>query len=266
MTVRLRIAYDGAPFAGWQRQKGVPTVQQSLEDALSRLTKADVTVQGAGRTDAGVHAAGQVGHLALRGAPEAPLPTLPIRALATGTNHFLPRSVRVLAAERLDTSERPFHARKSALGKRYVYRIYRGSIVPPFDAPRALHVRQRLDVEAMARALRALPGRHDFSAFAIAGGSHTQGVRRLYSARLDASPEGHLRIEFWGQGFLRGMVRSLVGTLVEIGRGEREADDMARLLEPGRRRDEAGFTAPAHGLCLERVVYPDVWPVIERYG
>jgi tRNA pseudouridine38-40 synthase len=88
----------------------------------------------------------------------------------------------------------------------------------------------------------------------------------LFSARLDESPEGHLRIEFWGEGFLRGMVRSLVGTLVEVGRGERPAGDMARLLEPGRTRDEAGFTAAAHGLCLEKVVYPASWRVLEMFG
>lgn len=265
-TVRLTIAYDGEPFAGWQRQKGVTTVQQSVEDALSRLANADLVVHGAGRTDAGVHALGQVGHLALRGQPDAPLPSLPIRALVTGTNHFLPPQIRVLAAQRLDTSETEFHARKSAVGKRYVYRIYQGRIVPPFDAPRSLQVRNALDVRAMRDALAALPGRHDFSAFAIAGGSHSQGVRRMFSARLDASPDGRLEVQFWGQGFLRGMVRSLVGTLVEIGRGERPADDMVRLLEPGRTRGEAGFTAPAHGLCLERVVYPGDWRVVEWYG
>lgn len=268
-TVRLTLAYDGAPFAGWQRQRGLEThatVQQSLEEALSRLTGADVVVQGAGRTDSGVHALGQVGHLSVRGAPDAPVPELPIRALVTGTNHFLPKEIRVLSAQRLDTSERSFHARKSAVGKRYVYSIFRGSVAPPFVAARALHVRQHLDVDAMRRALEALPGRHDFSAYAVAGGSHTQGVRRLFSARLDASPEGQLRVEFWGEGFLRGMVRSLLGTLVEIGRGERPADDMGRLLEPGRTRDEAGFTAPAHGLCLERVVYPQRWRVVEAYG
>ena len=265
-TVRLTIAYDGAPFAGWQRQKGVATVQQAVEEALAHLTRADVVVHGAGRTDAGVHALGQVGHLGIRGEPDVPLSDLPIRALVTGANHFLPPQIRVLSARRLDTSSREFHARKSAIGKRYVYRLHQGAVVPPFEALRSLHVRRALDVRAMSDALEALSGRHDFSAFAIAGGSHTQGVRRMFSARLDASSEGHLRVEFWGQGFLRGMVRSLVGTLVEIGRGERPAEDMARLLEPGRTRDEAGFTAPAHGLCLERVVYPNDWQVMERFG
>ena len=241
-------------------------MQQSIEEALSKLTKVDVVVHGAGRTDAGVHALGQVAHLAVRGRPDAPLPELPIRALVTGTNHFLAPQIRVLSAQRLDTPDLEFHARKSAVGKRYVYRVAQGRVVPPFEALRSLQVRSPLDIGAMRDALAALPGCHDFSAFAIAGGSHTQGVRRMFSARLDATPDGRLRVEFWGQGFLRGMVRSLVGTLVEIGRGERSANDMARLLEPGRTRDEAGFTAPAQGLCLERVVYPDDWRVVEWFG
>lgn len=265
-TARLTIAYDGAPFAGWQRQKGVSTVQQWLEEALSRLSQCDVVVHGAGRTDTGVHASGQVAHLAIRGAADTSLPELPIRALVTGTNHFLPAEIRVLSAQRLDTSGRPFHARKSAVGKRYVYRIYRGHVAPPPVARRALHVRGPLDLRAMEQALEALKGRHDFSAFAVAGGSHSQGVRRMFSARVDASPDGHLRLEFWGQGFLRGMVRSLVGTLVEVGRGDRPAAGMASLLQPGRTRGDAGFTAPAHGLSLERVVYPRAWPVVEGLG
>ncbi|MDA8019893.1 MAG: tRNA pseudouridine(38-40) synthase TruA [Thermoanaerobaculia bacterium] len=265
-SVRLTIAYDGAPFAGWQRQQGVSTVQETLEDALAELTRTDLVAHGAGRTDAGVHALGQVAHLARRGEPGAPLPDLPIRALVTGSNHFLPASIRVLDAQRLAPGKRPFHAQRSATGKRYAYRIFRGRVAPPFEAERAFHVHRPLDVSAMASALRSLPGRHDFSAFALAGGSHSQGVRRLYSCRIDASPEGHLRVEFWGEGFLRGMVRSLVGTLVEIGQGDRPVDDMARLLGPGRKRREAGITAPAQGLCLEKVAYPDDWPVLEQFG
>lgn len=267
MRTRLVIAYDGRDFAGWQRQKNAPTVQQTVEDALSELYDGRVVLHGAGRTDAGVHARGQVAHL---GRVEGRR-RLPLKALVHGPR--LPRSVRILAAERMadDADGEPFHARKSAVGKEYVFRIVTGRVVDPFDFPYVLHLRHPLDVGAMRRAARALPGRHDFSAFAVAGGCHASGVRRLFAARVDASPEKsdpssrEIRFTFWGEGFLRGMVRSLAGSLIEIGRGKRPAGDVERLLEPGRTRDEAGFTADAHGLCLERVAYPRRWRVVERW-
>ncbi|MEM8932770.1 MAG: tRNA pseudouridine(38-40) synthase TruA [Acidobacteriota bacterium] len=254
--VRLILSYDGRAYAGWQRQTNAVAVQQVLEEALGRVFEQTVTVTGAGRTDAGVHARGQVVHFDPPDRPNgAPLPH---KALVHATNHLLPTDIRVLAAgEVADT----FHARKSAIGKRYVYRLVEGRVVSPLDAPFASTLRRPLDLGAVRQALAALPGLHDFSAFALAGGAHTDPVRRLYAATVDHHPATDGRsamvvFRFWGAGFLRGMVRSLVGTLVEIGRGDRPVAAMRRLLEPGHTRDDAGFTAEARGLCLEQVVYP----------
>ena len=256
---RLTIAYDGGGYSGWQRQPNAMTVQERLEEALADLFGQRVVVVGAGRTDAGVHAEGQTAHL-------VPPRALPPKALVHATNHRLPQDIRVLAAHRMPDG---FHAQRQALGKSYLYRLYRGRFVPPTAAPFHLVVPLELDVAAMRAALKTLPGRHDFTAFALAGGSHSHAVRRLFSATLDGSldPAGGraLSLRFIGEGFLRGMVRSLVGTLIEIGRGDRPAEDIARLLEPGHGRCDAGFTADAHGLCLERVFYPPRWRSLDGY-
>ena len=263
--VRWILSYDGSGYAGWQRQTNALAVQQVVEEALGHVVEQPVTIHGAGRTDAGVHARGQVVHADLPDRSSGgPWPT---KALVHATNHHLPSDIRVLAAGRVDDT---FHARKSAIGKRYVYRLIEGRVVSPLDAPFASALPRPLNLVAVREGLAALPGRHDFSAFALAGGAHTDPVRRLYAATVDRHPatdgrSAMLVLRFWGAGFLRGMVRSLVGTLVEIGRGDRPPTDMGRLLEPGHTRDDAGFTAEAHGLCLEQVVYPPDLMVEDDY-
>ncbi len=257
MVYRLTISYRGAGYAGWQWQKNALSVQQAVEEALAGLLGEAVRIHGAGRTDAGVHARGQTAHFEL----DRPFP---LRGLVHGTNHRLPADVRVLAAHRMAAG---FHARKSALGKEYLYRVYRGRVVPPPDAPWVLRVEGPLDTAAMRRAAGALPGRHDFTAFALQGGSHGQPFRRLFAATVEEhGREVHFR--FAGQGFLRGMVRTLVGTLLEIGRGRRPVENLRQLLgeEPigdGPRRP--GPTARAHGLTLERVFYGPRWRAVEGY-
>jgi tRNA pseudouridine38-40 synthase len=242
---RLTLAYRGTAYAGWQRQANALAVQQVLEEALGRLLGRPAKVVGASRTDAGVHARGQVAHLELA-SPFAE------RALVHGTNRFLPEDVRVLAARRVPAG---FHARKSARSKLYSYRLVRCRVLSPLDSPFAVAAPPGLDLAAMAEAVAHLPGRHDFSAFALAGGSHRDPRRTVFRADL-REEAASLVFEIEGDGFLRGMVRSLVGTLVEVGRGRRSAGSLADLLA-GSPRAAAGPTAPPQGLILERVRYPD---------
>lgn len=246
---RLTISYRGERYAGWQRQENALAVQQVLEEALERLLRHPVRVVGASRTDAGVHARGQAAHLELA-------EPFPEQGLVHGTNHHLPEDVRVMAAAAMPDG---FHARKHAWGKEYLYRLSRAAILSPLDAPFVVRVPGPLDVETMVRAAELLPGRHDFTAFALAGGSHGDPVRRVFSAGWEELGQ-ELRFRVVGEGFLRGMVRALVGTLVEAGAGKRSPESIAILLR-GRPRPEAGPTAPAHGLVLERVFYPPPWRV-----
>ena len=253
MKYRLRIAYVGTNYAGWQRQDNALAVQQVVEEALARILGQDVTLYGAGRTDAGVHARGQVAHLTLAtggsGASGAS-PAETCRALVHGTNRHLPAAVRVLDAASVEDA---FHARKSATLKVYRYRLCRARVIDPFRAPFVVPAPRELDLEAMKSAASLLPGRHDFSAFAKSGGSHGQPERTIHEAEwMQAGDELTFRVA--GDGFLRGMVRALVGTILEVGRGRRSVDDCANLLGGGPRA-EAGPNAPAHGLCLERVEY-----------
>jgi tRNA pseudouridine38-40 synthase len=222
-------------------------VQQVVEEALERLLGHPVRVVGASRTDAGVHARGQAAHL------ELPRPFTE-RGLVHGTNSRLPEDVRVLAAAAMPPG---FHARRHAWGKEYLYRLSRAAVLSPLDSPFVVQAPGTVDLERMSRAAASLPGRHDFSAFALAGGSHGQPFRRIYSARWEESGE-EVRFRVLGDAFLRGMVRGLVGTLLAVGTGRRSPEGFAALLA-GRPRKEGGPTAPARGLVLERVLYPPEW-------
>jgi tRNA pseudouridine38-40 synthase len=244
---RLLLSYRGTAYAGWQRQRNALAVQQVVEEALERLLGEPVRVTGASRTDAGVHARGQAAHLELA-RPFAE------RGLVHGTNHHLPEDVRVLAAAAMPAG---FHARKHASGKEYLYRLSRAAVLSPLDSPFVAPAPGEVDLERMMRAAECLPGRHDFSAFALAGGAHGQPFRSIVSARWEESGE-EIRFRVVGDGFLRGMVRGLVGTLLEVGSGKRSPESFAELLA-GRPRAEAGPTAPALGLVLERVFYPTAW-------
>ncbi|MXZ37388.1 MAG: tRNA pseudouridine(38-40) synthase TruA [Holophagales bacterium] len=248
MKYRLLIAYDGSDYAGWQRQDNALAVQQVVEEAVAAIAGQEVTVHGAGRTDAGVHAAGQAAHLDL---PAGNLPSGETRrALIHGVNHHLPAAIRVLSADPVDDS---FHARKSASFKVYGYRLCTAPVIDPFRAPFVVPAPRRLDLESMKAAASLIRGRHDFAAFAKAGGGHGSTVRTIHEARWTEQGD-EIRFRVAGDGFLRGMVRALVGTTLEVGLGRRSPDDLAALLG-GRPRAEAGPNAPARGLCLERVEY-----------
>ena len=243
-TIKLTIAYDGTGYVGWQRQANGESIQGLLEDALSRIDGRAVTVHGAGRTDGGVHATGQVASARIACAhDEATL----LRAL----NANLPAAVRVFDVRVMPDD---FHARFSATGKTYEYRIWNGKVVPPALRLYTWHVPQPLDVALMRRAADAIPGEHDFAAFQGAGGMTHTSVRRIISTRWLNAADGSIVFEIAGDGFLRYMVRGLVGTLVEIGQRRRDPGDMARLLDT-RDRSGAGRTAPAEGLFLVKVEY-----------
>ena len=247
MKYRLRIAYVGTDYAGWQRQRNALAVQQVVEEALEQVFQTRLTIEGAGRTDAGVHARGQVAHVSLAASTSAPETR---RALTRGVNRYLPAAVRVLDALEVDDA---FHARKSATSKVYSYRLCTAPVIDPFRAPFTVPAPRSLDLRIMQAAATMILGRHDFSAFAKSGGSHGQPVRTIHEALWTVQKdELHFRVA--GNGFLRGMVRALVGTALEVGRGRRSLDDFEALLGGGRRSD-AGPNAPARGLCLENVQY-----------
>ena len=242
---KLTIAYDGTGFVGWQRQAEGVSIQGLLEDACAALDGRPVAVAGAGRTDAGVHALGQVASLVLERAIDA-------AAVVGALNVRLPPAVRVLEA---DTMLDGFHARFSARRKSYRYRIANGPVLGPFERAYAWHVPAPvLDVGAMSEAARVLEGQHDFKAFQGTG-SETHGTERVvYSARVAREGTGVVTIDLSGNGFLRHMVRNIVGTLVEVGRGRRPPDWVAEVLEAGDRA-LGGQTAPAAGLFLVSVEY-----------
>jgi tRNA pseudouridine38-40 synthase len=246
-SYRLILSYRGERYAGWQRQENALAVQEVLETALERVLGEPVRVAGASRTDAGVHARGQAVSLELA----APFSA---QGLVHGTNHHLPEDVRVMAADPMPPG---FHARKHAASKTYSFRLSRAPVISPLDAPYTVRVPRGIDPGRMARATEALPGRHDFSAFALAGGSHGQPFRTVFAAGWEERGM-ELLFRITGDGFLRGMVRALVGTLIEVGTGRRTPEGFAALLA-GALREAAGPTAPAHGLVLEEVFYPLAW-------
>ena len=243
-TLKLTIAYDGTRFVGWQRQAEGESIQGLLEDALARFEGAPVTVHGAGRTDAGVHALGQVASVQLTAAHDTA--TL-VRAL----NAQLPADIRVLTVEEAAPG---FHARFSATTKTYRYQIRNAPVADPFTRFFEWHLPEALDLGAMRAALAAFEGEHDFAAFQSAGTVLPGTVRTLVRAGVEERGGGLLHLEVTGTGFLRHMVRAITGTVVEVGRGWRPADSMAALLR-SRARGEAGPTAPPHGLFLVAVDY-----------
>jgi len=271
-TIKLLLAYDGADYIGWQRQTDGPSIQGLLEEALSRIEGSPVSVAGAGRTDSGVHATGQVASAEVTLALDA-------RTLRRALNAALPGAVRVLHVEECQPG---FHARFSARSKTYEYRIATGPVVSPFWRRYAWHVPYELDETRMLQAARLLEGTHDFAAFRSTGTDvHTTtrtvlessvACRPLVEAQVSPKgvpdvpvPEGMLvTYRVTGTGFLRHMVRTIVGTLVDIGAGRTEVARVSLLLTQGRRH-AAGPTAPAAGLCLVGVDYGERVPTVATH-
>ena len=246
VRLRLTLEYDGTDFAGFQVQPNGRSVQGVLEAAIAEITREERRVFPAGRTDAGVHARGQVAHFD----SETRLATADLQR---GLNAVLPRDLAVVALEEVAAD---FDARRDALAKTYTYRIVNRPEPSPLRARASLHLRAWLDVAAMAEAARALLGTHDFSAFRGAPGGvpEDENPRRSLD-RLSVDLRGdEVTIEAEGRSFLRHMVRNIAGTLIEVGQRRRAAAELAAILA-SRDRARAGPTAAAHGLCLERVSY-----------
>ncbi len=257
-NLKITLAYDGAEFYGWQVQPGLPTVQGTLAECIKRVTGEDVLPQGSGRTDAGVHALGQVASVRL----ESPIPEL---NLVVALNDVLPSSVRVNSVEVVADS---FHARHSARAKTYRYRIYRRDICPPFLANFVYHDPYPMNEEALMRSSEYVVGTHDFTSFAAsdpersarmtaeeaAEGARSRGnVRTIHSSQWMRTDE-ELVYTVRGDGFLHHMVRNLVGTFLQVGKGALKIADVPAILA-ARNRSAAGPTAPACGLYLVSVEY-----------
>ena len=242
-TYKLHVEYDGTAYAGWQRQPGQPTIQAALEDALSQIIQHPVSTVAAGRTDAGVHALGQV--VSFRSAkPLAP------SEWTHALNGILPPDIGILRTEAVGDS---FHARYDACAKTYEYRILNQTTRPVLDRLRVWHIAKPLDVTRMRQAARHLPGQHDCSSFQ---GSPTDVRNPVCNIQqVDYVQEGSLiRFTIQADRFLKQMVRALLGTLVEIGHHKRTPDDLITILH-ARDRRAAGQTAPPQGLYLVRVLY-----------
>jgi tRNA pseudouridine38-40 synthase len=243
---RLTLEYDGTDFLGWQAQSaGARTVQQTLEAAAADLFGEPVSVSGAGRTDAGVHAQGQVASFAVDTGLEA-------RAIRRALNQRLPEDLAVVACE---AAADDFDPRRDAVSKLYRYAVWNGPERSPLRRRRAHAVAGRLDVAAMARAARGFEGEHDFASLQSTGSRVRGTVRTLLRCEVSGAPGGEIAVEVEGTGFLRHMVRALAGTLLEVGRGRRSEGSIPALLA-SRDRARAGPTAPARGLTLVAVRYP----------
>ena len=245
MNVKLTIQYDGTRYDGWQRQGNTDnTLQGRLEGVLSRMVGKPVEIQGAGRTDAGVHARGQVASVHL---PEGYTP----QEVQNYLNRYLPEDVAVV--EVVEVGER-FHARLSATGKEYRYHIRMGSVPDVFARKYQYRVEEPLDIPAMERAAGYLTGKHDFRSFCGNRRFKKSTVREVFHIGVEVCGSD-LTLVYRGDGFLYNMVRILTGTLLEVGLGQRTPESMVDILE-ARERTAAGKTAPAQGLVLQEVYYP----------
>ena len=241
---KLIIEYDGTAYCGWQRQAGDPTVQETIETALSVMTRETIRVIGSGRTDAGVHALGQSAHFHTRAA-------ISPQGFQAGLNSLLPDDIVIRACSPVPDD---FHARFHARHKTYRYTIRNQPLPAAIGRQYAWHIRKPLDIAAMQAAAAYIIGAHDFKSFEGAGSPRADTIRTVLSADIHKTSTGDVLFEVAATGFLRYMVRNLTGTLVQVGLGKITADDFKTILE-AKDRDRAGPTAPPHGLCLIIVFY-----------
>lgn len=242
-NIKLTLEYQGTRYHGWQRQKNAPSIQEHLEDAIKKVTGKKSILYGAGRTDAGVHARAQVANFKTSS-------RLSLEALLHAINAHLPRDI---AAKKAEEAPLDFNARKSARGKVYSYHIYDGPARPALFRDFAYYSKHKLSERKMRRASRFLLGRHDFRAFRTSGSSAVTSVREIRQINIKRRGQ-KLSITIEGSGFLYNMVRAIVGTLMEVGRGKIEPARAKKILD-SKDRSLAGPTAPPQGLFLERVLY-----------
>ncbi|KGK90986.1 pseudouridine synthase [Desulfosporosinus sp. HMP52] len=250
-NIRLRLAYDGTHYHGFQRQAKAygPTIQGTLESVWAKLVEEEVTLAMAGRTDAGVHASGQVvNYMTSARIPEEKIPK--------AFNSLLPRDIRILEAECVPDD---FNSRWSARWKRYDYLIDNKSIPDTFQRLYAYHVPQSLNADRMQQAANYLEGCHNFKTFAAAGGDSKRFERTIYRCKVSREDKGMIRVNCIGDGFLYHMVRIIVGTLVDVGRGRILPGDIPDIIASQERR-RARMVAPAHGLTLVHVNYTNESP------
>ncbi len=241
---RLLIEYDGTAYHGWQRQKTRPSIQGEIEKAIREMTNQTVTLIGSGRTDAGVHALGQVAHFHCdtRLAPET---------LLSGLNSLLPGDIAIRRVARVKDD---FHARYDARAKTYQYRIWNRPVRPAVGRDYTWHLRHPLNLEAMRSAAARLVGTHDFKSFEGSGSPRAHTRRTVTRAVFSKATGGNVFFEIRADGFLKAMVRNIVGTLVQVGLGKIQPEDLEGILHSKDRR-RAGPTAPPHGLFLKAVFY-----------
>jgi tRNA pseudouridine38-40 synthase len=249
-NLKLTIAFDGTNFSGWQRQLNAPTIQGELEKVLGTITNSPVSLHGAGRTDAGVHALAMIAHFETESA-------IPLDKLQSGANSLLPSAIRIL---QITPAATDFHARFSAIAKTYIYTIDTGAIQSPLSRLYAVHIVNLPELRAMRQCLEHILGSHDFASFEASGSrdkSITTGrgsVRTLHRATLTEMDQKQLQFEVNGDGFLRHMVRNIVGTVLEVGKGRKTIQDFQAILK-AKDRSQASATAPAHGLLLKEIQY-----------
>jgi tRNA pseudouridine38-40 synthase len=243
-NIKLLIEYDGTNYLGWQVQPKGPTIQGILEDKIKLLTGESIQLFGSGRTDAGVHALGQVAHFKTQS-------RMDLRSMQRALNSLLPRDIVI---QKIEEVEEGFHARKHAKSKVYEYRILNRNLRSAFHRGYVWHIPQKLDLMKMKRATAHLIGEHDFSSFRSVGTPTRTAVRRVPRAGWKRGRGGLIRFEIEANGFLKQMVRSIVGTLVEVGKGKINPEEFQKILT-SKDRKKAGPTAPAHGLFLKEVKY-----------
>ena len=252
LTYKMTIAYDGANYCGWQVQLTGLSIQEVIQNAIEKILHKKITVTGSGRTDTGVHALAQIAHFRLQE------PIDPYRFQGS-LNALLPKEIRII---KIEHAEKKFHARYSPIGKTYLYHLHLNKVRDPFKRLHSLHVKENIDLNLLEEATKVLIGRHDFTSFtneSHKGSASIDPIRTLKRITIVKEPGG-IRLELEADGFLYRMVRNIVGTLLEVAKGKYSIKDLQNMLEL-KDRTKSGKGAPAHGLFLAEVYYPQNNPV-----